>query len=159
MQSLGYTDGGTVWHCPRCGTVRHHDQFVDAPPRVYVPSLVEANADLRSLRVNGEFSARVVADACDRVARHHDSSLHEAAGLKLRSLMREVEVLHASCEEHVRRRNENGEFLMRVAARGGDWSYPCLLANIADHLGMEVRELETRLAADGDNPTPAPGDV
>lgn len=41
MQSLGYCDGGTVWHCPRCGTVKHHDQFAgEAPPKIYVPALV-----------------------------------------------------------------------------------------------------------------------
>lgn len=41
MASLGYADGGTIWHCERCGTVKHHDQSTDAPPKVYVPKLVE----------------------------------------------------------------------------------------------------------------------
>lgn len=49
MQSLGYCDGGTVWHCSRCGTVSHHDQFVDAPPRVHVPKLVERCRDFESV--------------------------------------------------------------------------------------------------------------
>lgn len=34
MESIGCCDGGTVWHCPRCGTVKHHNQS-------YVPKLVE----------------------------------------------------------------------------------------------------------------------
>ena len=33
MQAIGYCDGGTVYHCPRCGTISHHG--------VYVPALVE----------------------------------------------------------------------------------------------------------------------
>lgn len=41
MNALGYFDGGTAYYCPRCGTMRHANQFTDAPPEVYVPKLVE----------------------------------------------------------------------------------------------------------------------
>lgn len=41
LEALGYCDGGTIYHCPRCGTIQHGNQFVDAPPRIYVPKLVE----------------------------------------------------------------------------------------------------------------------
>lgn len=41
------------------------------------------------------------------------------------------------------------DVLLRIAARGGDWSYPCLLAHIADALGMKVTELERQLREDG----------
>lgn len=41
MQSIGYCDGGTVWLCPRCGTVKHPQFNTEAEPRIYVPKLVE----------------------------------------------------------------------------------------------------------------------
>ena len=34
------------------------------------------------------------------------------------------------------------ECLLRIAARGGDWSYPDLLANVADALEMKLSDLE-----------------
>lgn len=52
MQSLGYADGGTIWWCPRCGTVKHHDQFIDSPPKEYVPSLVVRGHLLPTARVS-----------------------------------------------------------------------------------------------------------
>lgn len=41
MLSRGYANGGTIWHCPRCGTVQHYDHFADGPPSVFVPNLVD----------------------------------------------------------------------------------------------------------------------
>jgi hypothetical protein len=41
MAIIGYCNGGTVYHCERCGTVKHPMLNLDAPPRVYVPKLVE----------------------------------------------------------------------------------------------------------------------
>ncbi len=41
MELIGYCDGGSAYHCPRCGTVKHTNNFGDGEPRVYVPKLVE----------------------------------------------------------------------------------------------------------------------
>jgi hypothetical protein len=40
MAALGYCNGGTWYHCERCGTVKHADTFTGAVT-VYVPKLVE----------------------------------------------------------------------------------------------------------------------
>lgn len=45
-----------------------------------------------------------------------------------------------------REANRLRSVLLRIAARGNDWSYPCLLANVADALGMTVADLEAKLA-------------
>ncbi len=41
MGLIGYCNGGSAYHCPRCGTVKHTNNFGDGEPRVYVPKLVE----------------------------------------------------------------------------------------------------------------------
>ena len=40
------------------------------------------------------------------------------------------------------------ESLLRIAARGGDWSHADLLANVAGALRLGVKELETELTKD-----------
>lgn len=36
MTALGYCDGGTMWHCQNCGTVRHHDLITEGAKEVVV---------------------------------------------------------------------------------------------------------------------------
>jgi len=48
MQSIGYANGGTIWHCSHCGTTSHLNHFGDGPPEVRVPALVERCRELRA---------------------------------------------------------------------------------------------------------------
>jgi hypothetical protein len=49
--ALGYCDGGTWRHCPRCGTVRHLDTVSrgEQEPTVIVPELVQRCRDYESV--------------------------------------------------------------------------------------------------------------
>lgn len=62
MASLGYADGGTIWHCERCGTIKHDNFYVDAPAKVYVPKLVERCRRFATLLPAIELSPAKVAD-------------------------------------------------------------------------------------------------
>lgn len=61
MAALGYCDGGTVYHCERCGTVSHTQTLIGGEPRVYVPKLVKRCRDFERAISSPGLTARGVA--------------------------------------------------------------------------------------------------